>query len=314
MRLLPFLALALAAPANAVTIDWVPIGDPGNAPNVPLFCWDGLNPCGSVGYEYMISKYEVTNAQYAEFLNSQSDLNVDFFSLWRSIQERRIERLGAPGSYTYAPVPGQENTPVRVFDRQAIYFANWLNNDQGSAGFTSGSYSIPPGSTIQNLTRSQDARIVLPTYDEWHKAAAYDAATGTYWEYATQSNVPGTCSGPTDAPNSANCNGYPTRRGVVDVGSYPNSPSPYGTFDQSGNINELIELVFEDDSEEPILFYDLGVAGGAWFDVAMPGVREVQALGNGGVRLVMLVAEPGTAALLVLGLAGVARAGGFRLR
>src|SRR5690606_31268182 len=55
----------LAAPAPAVTIEWVPIGNPGNAP-VPTKCF--VPDCGSVAYEYSIVRYETTNAQYAEFL------------------------------------------------------------------------------------------------------------------------------------------------------------------------------------------------------------------------------------------------------
>lgn len=50
-------------------IEMVAIGDPGNAADT--------NGLGSVGYEYQISKYEITLAQYAAFLNSvaKSDPN-----------------------------------------------------------------------------------------------------------------------------------------------------------------------------------------------------------------------------------------------
>ena len=51
----------LAPAASAVTIDWVSIGNPGNAADNTGY--------GAVGYAYSIDKYEVTNAQYAEFLN-----------------------------------------------------------------------------------------------------------------------------------------------------------------------------------------------------------------------------------------------------
>ena len=50
--------------ADAVVhIDWVTIGDPGN----PL---DQITNRGSVAYTYLISRTEVTNAQYTEFLNA----------------------------------------------------------------------------------------------------------------------------------------------------------------------------------------------------------------------------------------------------
>src|SRR2546426_9948042 len=65
IRLCCFLPLLIASSASAVTIDWTPVGNRGNA------CDPQSQGCfGSVGYPYQISKYEVTNAQYAEFLNA----------------------------------------------------------------------------------------------------------------------------------------------------------------------------------------------------------------------------------------------------
>ena len=59
---------ALAGPASAVTIDWVTVGDPGNA------CDTDSRRAASArsAYTYQIAKYEVTNAQYAEFLNAKA--------------------------------------------------------------------------------------------------------------------------------------------------------------------------------------------------------------------------------------------------
>lgn len=53
-----------AAPASAVTIDWVLVGDPGNAADAGTNCF--ATNCGAVADPYLISKYEVTNAQYAD--------------------------------------------------------------------------------------------------------------------------------------------------------------------------------------------------------------------------------------------------------
>jgi len=67
--LLLFTACALwisSAPASAVTFDWVTVGNPGNAADNTGF--------GSVADTYRISRYEVTNAQYAEFLNAKARL------------------------------------------------------------------------------------------------------------------------------------------------------------------------------------------------------------------------------------------------
>jgi hypothetical protein len=62
------LILAISGPAQAVTIDWVTVGDPGNACDI-----QSQGCFGAVAYTYQIGKYEVTNAQYAEFLNAVAD-------------------------------------------------------------------------------------------------------------------------------------------------------------------------------------------------------------------------------------------------
>ncbi len=71
--LIAALAALLANPASAVTIDWVPIGNAGNAADTPSSNCYAAN-CGSVAYDYWISKYEVTNAQYAELLEREGGL------------------------------------------------------------------------------------------------------------------------------------------------------------------------------------------------------------------------------------------------
>ena len=53
-----------SASATTITIDTVPVGNPGNAPDPNTF-----NLYGSVSYDYRIGTTEVTNAQYAAFLN-----------------------------------------------------------------------------------------------------------------------------------------------------------------------------------------------------------------------------------------------------
>jgi hypothetical protein len=129
-RLLVLAALLFALPAQAeVGIEWVTVGDPGNA------CETQAQGCfGSVAYEYRISKYEITVSQYTEFLNSvaASDPNglyntgmVEYF------HSPGITRSGSSGSFTYSMAAGREDRPLNfVSFYSALRFANWLHNGQ----------------------------------------------------------------------------------------------------------------------------------------------------------------------------------------
>ena len=69
-QLLVVVALFFSLSAQAASIDWVPIANPNNTADTLTNC-QAAN-CGSVDHAYYISKYEVTNAQYAEFLNAKA--------------------------------------------------------------------------------------------------------------------------------------------------------------------------------------------------------------------------------------------------
>jgi len=104
-------ALLLTLPASAViTIDWVTVGDPGNA------CDTQSQGCfGSVAEPYRISELEVTNAQYVEFLNAvaASDPN-QLYSTNMSASSGfgGITRSGSSGSFSYTAITGREAMPV----------------------------------------------------------------------------------------------------------------------------------------------------------------------------------------------------------
>ena len=177
MRLLAVVAasLWLASAASAVDLDWVTVGDPGNA------CDSQSQGCfGAVSYEYQISKYEVTNAQYAAFLNAVAATDTN--GLYNAnmgdpnLSRGGIARSGSPGSYTYSAKAWREDMPVNyVSFYDALRFANWLRNGQPTGAqddstTEDGAYDMSLGSQV---VRRADAQVFLPSEDEWYKAAYY---------------------------------------------------------------------------------------------------------------------------------------------
>jgi formylglycine-generating enzyme required for sulfatase activity len=252
---------------------WVTVGNVGNAADTAAHSG---NPAGqgAVAYEYNIGKYEVTAGQYTEFLNAVA--GVDTYALyntnmWSSSYGCEIERYAGSGTsgnpYQYRVAADWANRPVNYVSwGDSVRFANWLTNGHGSGSTETGAYNlngamtdaqlmavVVPGAS-QRATWSTGATsyFLLTSEDEWYKAAYHDKNAGlaaTYFDYPTSSNsVPSNdLVEPTDPGNNATFydNGYtigsPYWR--TEVGAHENSDSPYGTFDQGGNVWEWNEAL-----------------------------------------------------------------------
>jgi sulfatase modifying factor 1 len=293
---------------------WTPVGNPGNA------CAPQLPGCfGAVSYAYNIGTYDVTNAQYAEFLNAKAAS--DPLGLYTTNMGSPgpgtgnlggITRSGSSGSYTYSTTAGSANIPVNdVPFYDALRFANWMNNGQGNGSTETGAYTLLGGTAKPSngltVTRNSGANIVLTSEDEWYKAAYYDASSSKYFSYPTGSNTQTLCEpSPTSTPNTANCN-----NGVSDltpVGSFTRSASPYGAFDMGGNVYQWNEAIINgaDGLKRAIR--------GGWSDSAPSELAAFSRFSRDpstdnpgiiGFRVAM-VPEPGTGVLVNAGLLGLA--------
>jgi formylglycine-generating enzyme required for sulfatase activity len=284
----------LAAPARAVTIDLLPVGNAGNA-NDPAT--GGIY--GGVNYDYSIGKYDVTIGQYTDFLNAVA--KTDTYSLYNASMGtneniRGISRSGVSGSYSYSVIAASGSAPnggVSAANRPITYvswydaarFANWVANGQPTGAQTgttteNGAYNIngetsgiAPARNVTNPNTGATPTYVIPTENEWYKAAYYSPAlnsgSGGYYTYATQSNAaPGNVTGNT--ANQANYNNgvysvtqlgtySESQNYLTDVGAFTNSASFYDTFGQSGNVSQWNDL-------DGAAGLSRGLRGGDWFD------------------------------------------------
>ena len=260
---------------------------------------------GGVDYVYSIGTYEVTVAQYAEFLNAvaASDPN----GLWSGEMESGggigipiITRSGEDGSYTYTAVAGTENEPVRyVSYYDGIRLCNWMSNGQGSGDTETGSYDLSLGADV---TRTTNATWVIPSEDEWYKAAYYDPVNDVYYDYPNGSDdVP---TEPTDSttPREMNFGDIPYWQGGVYFTSIGETTgaSPYGVYDMGGNVQEWTDTFVAPSYRV--------TRGGEFMDgassMSVTGQQPYDPTTEGdllGLRLAYIIPEPSTMALVFFG-------------
>lgn len=263
------LILSASSAMAAVTFDWAVIGSAGNVADNTGY--------GAVGYEYSIATTEVTTAQYVEFLNAVAA--TDTYGLYNEYMGAAkdtgtdyyngILRTGSSGSYEYSANTGWADRPVvYVSWYDTLRFVNWLNNGQlsGSQDASTtedGAYTFSGATSVS--TRNTGADYWLPSENEWYKAAYYDPILSLYYDYATSNNaIP---EAGVDANYWVDLNGDAIRQNnecvlgdpyySTPVGYYDND-SPYGTYDQSGNVWEWNETLIQ---EIPDM---RGMRGGAW--------------------------------------------------
>jgi formylglycine-generating enzyme len=273
---------------NAFTMEFVPIGNAGNAADTT----GSPNPAGSVAYTYNLGMYEVSRDMITK-ANSAGSLGITMYDM---------SSLGGNG--VNRPATG-------VTWNEAAIYVNWLNTNQGyqAAYKFSGSTfelwsSTDAGYNANNLFRNSLAKYVIASSSEWYKGA-YGNLDGTWNNYATGSDSAPT---PVDSGTVANTAVY-GESGPADITS-AGGLSPWGTMGQGGNVWEWTESAYNGGDGNADL--DREFRGGAWDDNNVDlsasfrySNNPTDNTGDLGFR-VASVPEPSALSLLAIGLSGLA--------
>ena len=275
--------------ANAFTMEFVTIGNPGNAADTT----GTPNPAGSVAYTYNLGKYEVSRGQIDK-ANSAGSLGI-------TLQD--MSSYGGNG--VNRPATG-------VNWNEAAKYVNWLNTSTGGTAaykFSGSTFqlwsSTDAGYNANNPFRNSNAKFWLPSTDEWYKAA-YGNLNGTWNNYATGSDSAPTAVASGTAANTAVYNGLTGPADITSAGGL----SPYGTMGQGGNVWEWTETAF--DGTNNTAGESRETRGGFWDSLSanMDASSRTTVSPAGGGYLtgfrVASVPEPSTLSLLAIGLGGLA--------
>ena len=252
---------------NAFTIDFVDIGNAGNAddraqdnfndtpgdPNDDEYA----SPYGGVSYGYRMGVTEVPQ----DWITKATNLGLTNVTA---------------GAHTGA------EPAANITWYEAAAFVNFLNTSTGHQA----AYQINAGVTAltlwssaqawqldgENLYRHKDAFYFLPSEDEWYKSAYHknDGVTANYWDYATGSNSIPTAVASGTGAGTAVYNEQSAPTAVDNDGGL----SAYGTRGQSGNVFEWNESAF--DGLNDFSGEGRAVRGGTWYDSELflsPSVR-----------------------------------------
>ena len=161
---------------RGIDMDFVTIGNAGNAGDTR----SEANPydCGAVSYNYRIGKYEVTNAQ------------------WNTFTAAAGAPTGNPSSAydQSAYFTGAQQPTNEVSWYETLQFCNYLTSGDKSRGvYQFSGNNANPGSFLGiNRTAAQATYgtvYVLPTENEWYKAAYYKPDGSGYSLYANGTNT-----------------------------------------------------------------------------------------------------------------------------
>jgi formylglycine-generating enzyme required for sulfatase activity len=191
---------------------------------------------GGVDYRYAIGRLEITVGQWVAFLNTADPSGRDRHNLydptesspaWPKFGQINMASRATRGRHYSVAYPAWRDKPYGFANfLRAARFVNSLDNGRVLSRRAGNAGGVPTvtrrvllsGKTERGMydmrrhkaTRTKKAGFVLPSQDEWTKAAYYDPSGGgtmSYWKYPTNAGVfgDGTATAPsptTLAPSS----------------------------------------------------------------------------------------------------------------
>ncbi|MFF3400739.1 hypothetical protein ACFYW6_19685 [Streptomyces sp. NPDC002659] len=206
----------------------------------------GCQTVGGVRYPYEIGQLEVTVEQWVAFLNTvdpEGRNRLDLYdetessSAWPKYGQINLSAGAGNGHHYSVAFPEWANKPYGFANfLRAARFVNSLYNGRliskqssSNGDFDYVTYRVRLSSRTErgmydlarrNATRAHDSGFVVPSQDEWIKAAYYDpngGGTYSYWKYPTNPGVFG--DGDATAPNPTVLN--PTTGDVTNAANQP---------------------------------------------------------------------------------------------
>ena len=249
--------------------EFVTVGDPNNTADTTTF--------GAVSQTFDIMKFEFTNQQYVQFLNSVDPNGNQTNGIYNASMGSNARggisfTSGATAGSKYAVRLNMGNKPVNYvswFDAARV--SNWLHNGAtSSSSMETGAYTLNDATSGNAAALNAGARFFIPSENQWYKAAYYKGGSTNagYWAYGTQSDtLPGAVTANSTGDGSAGSSGnfanhnrgadWNAQDGNVTTVGTNGGPSAYGAFDMTGNIREWNDL----DSSSSSL---RGLRGGRW--------------------------------------------------
>ncbi len=224
--------------------------------------------------DYLIGKYEVTNAQFAAFVKATGYKTTAEKEGWGNAFDGSnwVDTKGADWQHPTGPnsnLSGKDNHPVVLVSwDDAVAFCAWASQVTGRT------VKLPTEAQWEKVARGTDGRKY-----PWGN----QAPNGSLLNYADRNLK-------VDWADKAQNDGYET---TAPVGNYPKGISPYGALDMAGNVWEWTSSLWGNDGNKPTYGYpynahdgredqssrDLRVVrGGGWRSVSFL-VRAADRLG-----------------------------------